>query len=91
MLVNPLKFTVTIPVVQERSAGSKDTATLLTGFLGFAATSGNILHKQMDGYVSTHKKGLKISFGKKYVKDVKIEWDKIVDVKKKGVLTKEIV
>lgn len=89
-LSEPQKFTVILPVLEERSGGSRAAATLLLGFVGFAATSGKIRHKQMDAYVSTHKKGIKISIRKKYTKDVKIEWDKIVDVKLGGLYPKEI-
>lgn len=88
--MEPQKFTVNIPVVKERSGGNRAAATLLMGFVGYAVTSGKILRKQMDAYVSTHQKGIKISIRKKYRKDVKIEWDKIVDVKLKGIIQKEI-
>ena len=87
---SPQKFTVNLPVVKERGGGNRAAATLLFGFIGFAATSGKTHHKQMDAYVSTHEKGIKISIRKKYGKDVKIEWDKIVDVKLKGLYPKEI-
>lgn len=89
-LMEPTKFTVNIPVVKERSGGNRAAATLMLGFVGYAATSGKILHKQMDAYVSTHEKGIKISIQKRYSKDVRIEWDKIVDIKLKGFIQKEI-
>lgn len=88
--MEPKKFTVNIPVVEERTSGSKATATLLFGFVGFAATSGKIHRKQLDAYVSTHEKGIRINIRKKYKKNVRIEWDKIVHVKLQGLLPKEI-
>jgi len=88
--MEPKKFTVNIPVVEERTGGSRAAATFLFGFVGFAATSGKIHRKQLDAYVSTHEKGIRINIRKKYRKDVRIEWDKIVDAKLKGLYPKEI-
>lgn len=63
---------------------------MLFGFVGFSATSGKIRRKQLDAYVSTHEKGIRINIRKKYRKDVRIEWDKIVHVKLRGLFPKEI-
>ena len=89
-MMEPTKFTVNIPVIEERSGGSRAAATLLFGFVGFSATSGKIRRKQLDAYVSTHEKGIRINLRKKYRKDVRIEWDKIVHVKLRGLFPKEI-
>lgn len=84
------KFTVSIPVTEEMSNESKVAATVLLGLPGLALSSGKIKRKQLDATVSTHEKGIKIHSHKKYIPDFRVEWDKIVDIKKHGLLTREL-
>jgi len=84
------KFTVSIPANEEMSNESKVATTLLLGLPGLAASTGRSRRKQLDATVSTHEKGIKIHSSKKYIPDFRIEWDKIVEIEKHGVLTKEL-
>jgi len=83
-------FTVSVPVDKEMSNESKVATTLLLGLPGLAASTGKSRRKQLDAMVSIHEKGMWIHSPKKYIPDFKIEWDKIVEIEKQGVLTKEL-
>jgi hypothetical protein len=89
--MDPQKFSVSVPVYKERDNTSKVISTELFGITGLGVASGKKLYEQRYAYISTHENGVKIDFRKANTKNIKIEWDKIVDAKIKGVLTQEML
>jgi hypothetical protein len=89
-MMEPTKFAIRAPVMQERSATSKFVTTAALGLEGLAIAGGKQTYKQSYGYISTHEKGVQIDYRKDHVPNIRIKWDQIVGVKIRGVLTREL-